>query len=443
MADPVAELVARLAALERHIEELERQESVSLYAKRGAAILPDALMICHFDGPRPFETDFTGDPNGHLGQVPTVSGGVYYRPGKFGKAVVVGEATTNELLNPVFENNVTDGWSLNEGGTGGSLNHDTITAWIGSASLRIDRGTAWTQAISNTITLAAGESVAIQAQVKTDGTGQADIKLRDITNGVVRVVASTTATDWTFLTGTWTNDTGATVTVRMQCNIPNGGANQAWFDACQMEKKPYPTPLCYGDLPGHSWSGTAHASTSSRTAAALQYTQRLNLSAGTIAAWVYANAGLQNDAANRYIVACTENTPSPYANTLALRRMIGGTWRFWTVDGSGNSHDLEVADTLSEGWHHLVATWRDASGNVDKRLYIDGELAAQETTSIFPASLDADLFVGVWATGAYGWTNTFLDDLLVVDRALPAAEARAIYRSGVPVFVPTAAWYTA
>ena len=38
--------------------------------------LKDVLLLSHFDGRQPFATNYAGEPNGHMGQVATVSGGV-------------------------------------------------------------------------------------------------------------------------------------------------------------------------------------------------------------------------------------------------------------------------------------------------------------------------------------------------------------------------------
>jgi hypothetical protein len=50
----------------------------------------DAIMICHYDGRQPFNTNFYGEPNGHFGQVGTITGGVVFVAGKFGKALLRG-----------------------------------------------------------------------------------------------------------------------------------------------------------------------------------------------------------------------------------------------------------------------------------------------------------------------------------------------------------------
>ena len=72
--------------------------------------LKGVLLLSHFDGRAPYETNYSGEPNGHMGQVATVSGGVIYRPGKFYKALQMADTVTNLITNSSFETNTT-GWS--------------------------------------------------------------------------------------------------------------------------------------------------------------------------------------------------------------------------------------------------------------------------------------------------------------------------------------------
>ncbi|HHB12086.1 MAG TPA: hypothetical protein ENK62_02670, partial [Chromatiales bacterium] len=234
--------------------------------------LDDAEMIVHFDGPRPFETDFSGTAMGHMGQVATESGGVIYRPGKFGKAIQVAEATTNVLSNPSFE--ISGYWSTSD-----TLTYETngfigsycgkVTYASGSATTIYQdysvsgasgdpwTGSAYVWAEGNNV----GKSVAVIVYTYESGTWVNSSTTVTLTSTPQRVVVTHTAT------GTYT-----TVRFRVQMNDTTSGAF-FFVDACQLEQKGYATPYCDGSLgPGHSWSGTAHASTSTRTVAGLSWT---------------------------------------------------------------------------------------------------------------------------------------------------------------------------
>ena len=96
--------------------------------------LKDVLLLSHFDGRQPFATNYSGEPNGHMGQVATVSGGLIYRPGKFGtKAAQFSGALTNYVTNPSFETGTT-GWSTTGGAT---LDQTSIDSYVGSYAMRI------------------------------------------------------------------------------------------------------------------------------------------------------------------------------------------------------------------------------------------------------------------------------------------------------------------
>ena len=404
--------------------------------------ISDALLIAHFDGPGPMNQDFTGSAHGHMGQVPSVSGGVYYWPGKFGKAIVVSEGTTNELVNPSFEVDLS-GWTLSQGGTGGTLSRDATTSVVGSYSLKIMKGTSWTQAISDTIALADGESVTISAWLKTDGSGDVVIEVRDTTNTVTRAASSpVSSTEWTYVYASWTNTTGTTVNVRMQISLSQAtGASVAWADACQMERKSYPAAYCDGDLPGHTWSGAPHSSTSSRSGGGITYQADGNVNAdeGTIAVWGYVGPGTQVAGKYSTLILVVED-PAVAQNRIYVHWSTNVYLaRFY--DGSGNATFLSGPSSLSPGWHHFAVTWDKKTSSA--AFYVDGLLVASSSSATLPAQLSgATIYVG-HSPAAWGsqWWNEKIDDLIMVERAFSADEIRAIYESNAPVFAETSTWY--
>jgi hypothetical protein len=61
--------------------------------------------------------------------------------------------------------------------------------------------------------------------------------------------------------------------------------NTVYVDGVQVELKDYATPMCYGDLRGCAWDGTAHASSSTRTTAICRITSVddvINAESGTV-----------------------------------------------------------------------------------------------------------------------------------------------------------------
>jgi hypothetical protein len=231
---------------------------------------------------------------GSRGQRARLSGALHVEQGRWvgRQGIVIEVATTNLISNPSFEVDTT-GWTLNQGGSGGAIAQDTSVSRYGVASLRVDKGTSWTQAYSGTVTVGDGETITASAWVYLDeipATNTVSINIRDITNATTRASAYTNQAGWARLSCTWKNDTGSSVSVRVQLVMNTAATNSsAWFDGVQLEKKAYATSYCDGSLgDGYSWSGTAHASTSTRTVTVLTVPASGNLNvlssqAGTIA----------------------------------------------------------------------------------------------------------------------------------------------------------------
>jgi hypothetical protein len=246
--------------------------------------LPGALMICHYDGAEPYETNFTGNPMGHMGQVGTEAGGVTYRPGKFGKSIQIAEETTNLVTNPSFELNA-DSWAY-WFGTGSAL-VSSAYARYGTSSLRLIATAAnytWYHGIAQT--LANGQTMTVSTYFL--GAGSATLYLW--ASGTMRAEMTDTgdAVTWKRLTATWTNNTGVTQSIRVGLEVDTAGAT-LYFDGVQAELKAYATPYADGTLgAGHSWDGTPHVNVSTRTAASLHYDSSTVLSptAITVGCWV-------------------------------------------------------------------------------------------------------------------------------------------------------------
>ncbi|MHC4569094.1 MAG: LamG domain-containing protein, partial [Planctomycetota bacterium] len=94
------------------------------------------------------------------------------------------------------------------------------------------------------------------------------------------------------------------------------------------------------------------------------------------------------------------------------------TWQFWTGTGSGWDSAGSPAVALGE-WTHVAATY---SGGA-KKLYINGELAGESTTTMPPNTAQV-LRIGAGATegdGNYFFVGT-IDDVRIYDHALTEAE---------------------
>ncbi len=349
----------------------------------------------------------------------TVSGGVIWGVGRFGKAIQIAEATTNYFSNPRAYTDTT-GWSTYTDGTLTLTRDTTQTPPIGTTVLKVVTGTGtdWRiyEAIAGTNL---NEALTISLYVrKSDGSAitsancwpiangryYADGTYTSVGNGWYRVSKSVSAADL---------NTGQGV------RFPVAGT--FYFTMCQCEKKAYRTPFCDGSLgPGHSWSGTAHASTSARTIALCTFPLAGNLSAtaGTVMGWVYV-APTSNSSA--LTIAFSASITSPDRNDFYFG--VNRTTGKWSVGNFSNgAATLETADTITAttGWHHIV--W--AYGGSSQAWYVDGVLIASGAWVPWTTN-PTTIQIGTY-NSTYLWNN-FIDSFVVVGQALTTAQVAALY----------------
>ncbi len=256
--------------------------------------LPGAMMICHYDGPEPYETNTKGNAMGHMGQVGTESGGVIYRPGKFGKAVQIASSTVNLVNNPSFETHAS-WWSLFRTGTAtGSIARSTEQYYYGVYSYKITKdggGNGDDYGAYTPVTLIEGQAYTASAWIyvtslsgTTPGFG---LYFQDGTNTATSSLSAVT-TGWVRLTATISSAASTAGTVLLYFS---SGTGTAYIDAIQCELGSRATPFADGSLGvGHGWilPDYPHSSPSYRDAATLSYAAESVLSPTglTIGAWV-------------------------------------------------------------------------------------------------------------------------------------------------------------
>lgn len=322
--------------------------------------IADVAMICHYDGAEPYETNYTGNPTGHMGQVATATGGVIYRPGKFGKALQCGNSTTNLVTNPSFELGTYAGWGdyawPSSTPPSGSRTVVTEKSLYGAYSLRLSKTggdgrfglrTEFTVVDATDYTLSLWVNIPSSTTVRlyTEGRLSGDAAIAGPTNGWVRLTRTLTATG----TG------GGYLWVWVE-----GDNGTAYIDGVQVEEQPYPTPYCDGSLgPGHAWTGTAHASTSTRAVGYLTYPSAGMFlpDQGTVMAWVNTSSTATQQEVLRQTGA---------ASYIILRINTNGTIQgFWGPDSA-----VAIGDAVTPNeWHH-VAMVRTPDGIL--QLYLDG-----------------------------------------------------------------------
>ena len=392
-----------------------------------------ALMICHFDGKLPYETDYSGTAVGHKGQAADWDGGIIFRPGKFDKAVQIAEGVTNLVTNPSFETNTTN-WA--------SAWSDTLTrvasrAYIGSYCLEIqsDGGANTGARYDTTVSASTAHSVQLQIYVPSNFDGNTPVL--NVYDGaafttLLGTVSSTVTDEWELLTVE--NVTPSTTTLRVvafSSGTPTAGRS-FYIDSVQVEAKTYCTPYADGSLDvvqpdgtsgQHSWSGTAHASSSTRTASRLTQLTAGNIKAeiGTVMAWIKPiNVGH----AAQVILLANGSTAGQILLRLNASGQLAGTWGTSTVTYTTTPLTAKV-------WTHVAMTYNGAT----VKLYINGTEVNSGSSSGF-SGMPTTMFIGRTNSAAQ-YLNGYLDELAILDRAATADEIRAIYESDAPVFAET------
>lgn len=188
----------------------------------------------------------------------------------FDMIYIASEATTNLVVNPSFEVNVTDGWSI----TGGTRTRVTTEYLYGSACAKLTQITGGETKFFATINVSPNSEYTMGVWVKNldvQGTCQMKIEQRNSGGSIINTSAKTlvglSTSSWVFLDQTITTlPTAASVYISIVLPA-NPSPGSLYVDGIQFENKSYSTEYCDGSLgPLFSWAGTAHNSISSRQA---------------------------------------------------------------------------------------------------------------------------------------------------------------------------------
>lgn len=399
--------------------------------------LKDATMILHFDGATPYATNYNGILLGHKGQAATVSGGYVFRPGKFQKALQIAAATTNLVQYPSLENgtlgSTPDGWS---NGGAGTFVKSADVAYYGSYSgkLAVTNQQGFpVHNLASTINLANVYTVSAWVWIEsyTAGTLQLSVQRTDTFAEVMAANADTTKLkQWQRVVATYAGGGSGSVSARVKVQTSTGATMTVYFDGVQVEQSAYATPYCDGSLnpigsTAHAWTGTAHASTSTRTATALYYSiGTVNPREGTISTWIWVDG---------------------FFNYNRLFHGYNGNGNFdFYLSSSGaanfryNSVTTSAGTLTARSWQHIAVTWSLETGKATA--YLNGIQIAQSNIT-GPVTLDGtSISVGSWWGSEQ--INGMIDDFAILSTAIDANQVRAIYESNAPVFAEssTVSW---
>lgn len=399
--------------------------------------LKDATMIMHFDGAAPYNTNYNGILLGHKGQPATASGGYTFRPGKFGKALQIAPATTNLVGYPSLENGtlgaMPDGWA--NAGVGTFVKSSDVS-YYGSYSGKL---TVTAQQGYPNVPIVGGVNLAnaytASAWVWIDSVTSGNLSLSIQRTDTLAILATVNADmskrkQWQRVVVTYAGGGSGTPTARVLFGTSAAATMVAYIDGVQVEQLAYATPYCDGSLnptgnTAHAWTGTAHASTSTRTAAALYYAiGNLDAREGTISTWLWVD-GLFNY--NRLFHGYNgANNFDYYTNSAGV-----AVFRYNSVATSAGTLTVRT-------WNHVAFTWSLDSGKATT--YLNGVQVAQSNIT-GPATLDGTSFSlgSIWGAEQI---NGMIDDFAILSTAIDANQVRAIYESNAPVFAEssTVSW---
>lgn len=383
---------------------------------------------------------------GHMGQVGTNTG-IIFDEGKFGRGIFADISLTNRIANPRFMGTYSSGIAPNYSGFAlgsgaGTRSEETTLYRCGTKAQRINK-TAGTGSdshrygISTTYTGAGGTKSMMSAWVYvTSFTSGAVIRLRADnasgpgTNylGIAVTITNSMVGKWTKITATDSSHTATSGTVTAFVWIETENANIVVDQFMLVEGIDYDIPFFSGADDGATWASTTDASASTKAASAATYatgTLGITPAVGTMMAWVKLNS--PNSAATKNVVKMYTSGSDQF-----LIYISGASNTLYCTTNS-NSVSANIGTLASTDWTHIAYVWELDSY---PKLYINGVETVGGTLLSTLFTLPTTLYVGSDQSTA-NQLKGVLDELVWVDRAMPADEILAVYESNAPVFAPT------
>lgn len=334
------------------------------------------------------------------------------------RGLVVATSTTNLFTNPVFGNATWDtGWTAGSKLIA-SLNTDKRFVSHGSRSARLTATAAADNTFIQSITLTAGARM-IWAIIKLIDSGVPSSSDVQITyDGTDRTTTFTEIGDGFYFAEAGVTGTGGAAAAGI--TVKNG--HTLFLCAMQAEAKGYRSPLCYGDLLGCAWTGTAHASTSTRTAGVCKLSTGVEFAARPPITIRVAFKTQEIPAAhNVYLIDLRDGT---YADAPYVYLPSGDNHLIAAYNGNAFDGQALTANT----WYvmHLVI---EATGSLT--LYVNAS-AADSATAAGLADFGAYLRLGSTYSDLHQ-ADTNLAGMAVFETALTAAQVAADYANAAAV----------
>jgi len=327
---------------------------------------------------------------------------VYHSAPGMSHGVIVPEATTNLATNPVFGNATWDtGWTANAGLLA-RKNNDPRFILFGFASARIEVvGTVPGGKLFyyQQTAVSSGVLYNVTAYVKKpDGSAVT-------ANDCAVVLDSAVSSTYTDLGNGWYEvnaNAPAVVTATVEIGLAVSQGIVIYLAGLHAEQKNgYGTALCYGDMLGCAWTGTAHASTTSRTAG------RLRISASDAFSFAQGTIRLiyHTRYANTYIQEMPFFQAASGTDSKLKLRFSPTADDIILSDLSGSNSACTAALTFSGNTRYVIHCTYGAGS---MKVYLDGILSA--STANYATGSSADfLYVGSDAAGASQAHGPFLE----------------------------------
>ncbi len=245
---------------------------------------------------------------------------------------------------------------------------------------------------------------------------------------------ATQTTTYTDMGGGWWRLTysGAGIASAQNFGVQVKSAKIVYVDGVQLEEKAYSTTYTDGTLgTGYAWTSTAHASTSTRTASDVVYSETSNISGtkGTISLWVNRDRDCGGFDAARY---CTFFNYGALGHDAYDR--LGITYDSYQFtfykhyNGSpGSTATASVTSSFTKGaWYHLVATWSDSEG---MKLYVNNSSPGSSANTNTISTSSIYLGSGYWQSSTYAGGK--VSDTRILNDAVSAAEVADLYYTGL------------
>ncbi len=357
-----------------------------------------------------------------------------FEDGKFGKAIMVEEGTTNLLSaeNSSFEGGTVGNW----GATLSTLSIVSSPSWHGGKALKIvptaQDGRAQIRVDSGGLGLISqGDTVTLSAYARLESGGPANVTVAFIIGGVggFKTTLPVTSSGWTRISITKTIDQLGT-SVYIQLYGGEYGVSQATviFDGIKLEKKAYPT----------SW--TLGGTTRSPETLTIPTAGVLNPQEGTIKFWwCPINQPASTMTGSQFVAPPIIQVGNYHQNN---------SWILWCGMGSqlklfvrgdnatGWTGQWTIIPNLSwyqlNRWYRIVVRWENAN---TFWIFIDGVKYGPYVSSQPFTGIAGNIMSLGRLNASSGPSNAYIDDLRISNIARSDAEIAEAYASGEPLSV--------